>query len=187
MWFQKPQGFMRNIGVFSTSFVRSDHNQTLPPPPAAPSPLIKPPACRGRVRELPPPLAAQIKEDFEHWQKITLQHVEQAYCGGAEGNSFRIQASVGQARCRLGKAWCSCDPFFRTNLLQIIDGRMYIVGETPNFETRNWNTVTQLFRASVGHVLPDVDMVVRWAAAAESVHGRLGTQAGSRLSCNACL
>lgn len=46
-------------------------------------------------RQLPRPLAHQISSDLAHWNAtgITLQHVEQAYCG-CRTQGFRFQVST---------------------------------------------------------------------------------------------
>lgn len=137
----------------------------LPPPPPAAYPS----------HELPPALRSQIQEDFEHWQNITLKHVEQAYCG-SDGQGFRLQVLV--AAGSLGAACGATDAATRRAVgaaaqppcwdpvpPQIIDGRMYIAGESASHESRNWFTGQMIFRASAGHTpLPDVDMMVRRAA-----------------------
>lgn len=90
---------------------------------------------------------------------ISLQMVEQSYCQGSRGSSMRIQASTGWVTLQAtGLPRRSPSP---PAPLQVIRGSVYVVGESPSFQSRLLGLKRQLLALWLVGQLPEgLDVVL---------------------------
>lgn len=103
-------------------------------------------------------LLAQVGRDMEPWKTsgISLEMVEKAYCMESIGESMRIQ---------------------------VVNGRLYVVGEIPNFQSRSRTAQLQLMELQRDYQLPDVDFILTTSDKCKEAEGPVRSHDGNQTRC----